>query len=311
MDMMLTQWVISGIRLSVFVFILSGCGMWASHQTEVQDLPDDVKGKVSVGDTREKVRSTLGAPLIDARDLGLEVYRKSGRDFVLGWIVAPWVPIPLIGEKVIVVVLVIYDKHGLVKDISTGMVEHPYYATFWLEASDFVFANTASMLPPDMLLGPAVTWEDVQVQPTLDGRCDLVLVMRHYCPMEKVSLDNEVIANLSPGAVYCGFSKEDKGTSFAAIIRKDIPSGLHQLGIHQTTWTGDFNTSFECESGETVYAEFQAYLVLDWWSQHFEGAISISKNAPSSAVEKGELRQILWYGGMWYGPTTSSIPVSQ
>jgi hypothetical protein len=282
-----------------------------SHQTQVRKLPDDIGIKLSIGDVREKVRSTLGSPLIDARNLGLEVYRKSGRDFDVGWVIAPWVPIPVIGDKVIVVVLVVYDTDDVVKDISTGIVErgtsYPYYSIFWLAASDYVFANSASMSPPDMLLAPAVSWEDIQGLPhRSNGRCELFLVMGD-CPMERILLDDNVIADLSPAAVYCGNASTSTHSAFAAFIRKAIPAGKHRLKIHQKSWRGDFDTSFECESGETVYAEFQAHLVSDWWSQHFEGAITTSKGIPRNTLETYELRQILWYGGAWYGPVDSSL----
>jgi hypothetical protein len=309
MNMRLVQQVIAGLVCFLFAFTLTGCGGLYSHQTEVRKLPDDVGAKLSIGDERQKVRSTLGTPLIDARGLGVEVYRNSGRDFDVGWVIAPWVPIPLVGGKVIAVVLVIYDENGLVKNFSTGIVERgsrtPDYS-LWLTADDYVFTNTASMLPPDMLLGPEVTWEEALIKPPLNGHCELVLVMRHYCPMEQVLLDNEEIVNLSRAAVYCGFSPEYK-TSFVAIIQKDIPSGFHQMNVSQISWPGDFDASFQCEPGERVYAELLAHIVLG--KNYFEGTISISKNTPNNVFEVDRLRRILWHGGTWYGPVDNSVEV--
>lgn len=307
MDMRIVKQLTTGLLCLCYVFTLTGCGGLYSHQTEVRNQPDNVGTKLSIGDARQKVRATLGDPLIDARSLGVEVYRNSGRDFDVGWVIVPWVPIPLLGGKVIAVVLVIYDEHDLVKNISTGIVERgsrtPDYS-LWLEADDYVFTNTASMLPPDMLLGPEVTWEEALNEPTLIGHCELVLVMRHFCPMEQVLLDNEEIVNMSRAAVYCGFSPEYK-TSFIAIIKKDIPSGFHQMDVHQISWPGDFDASFECESGERVYAEFLAHIVPG--KNRFEGTISISKNTPNNVFEVDRLRSILWHGGTWYGPVDKVI----
>lgn len=67
--------------------------------TQVRSMSDEVKVKLSRGDSRQRVRSVLGDPLVDARSHGVEVYRKSGRDLPYFWAILP-APLPWPGRKV-------------------------------------------------------------------------------------------------------------------------------------------------------------------------------------------------------------------
>jgi hypothetical protein len=290
------RWLIAGIIFCVYVFVLPGCSeIW--YESPVRVLPDEVKAKLSIGDTREKVRSLLGDPLIDERNHGVEVYRQTGRDLdVVGLI-----PVP--GKKTTVDVLVVYDEHDMVKDYKAGIVSGGV-SSFRIGAGGFHLVNDGLRVYTT-LLGPCISREELASMDVLDGSCSLVLVMSN-CPMEQVTLDNKRLADLSPAGSSCLYGTH-RHNYYGTFIRRNITPGNHRLKIHQETMVRDrdFETDFECENGETVYAELDAYPVQDWWGYRLEGDISISKSLTDSIVKIGALYPILWHRGTWYGSSTS------
>lgn len=322
MEMRIARRVIAGLIISGIALIVSGCGTFKTYPADVRYLPLEVEAKLSRGDTRQKVRSVLGKPLVDARSLGLEVYRQTGRDID---IVLPGVaiPMPSPGEKVIVVVLVAYDEQDLVKEIASKSW-YPGYGNYSITAGEYSFVNFGGYYlfagherSPDTLLAPATTWDELARLAATEGECAIVLLMGD-CPMEEVSLDKSQIIDLSPAGGYCnpdlawvhpipdgGLRKESN--YYGTFIRRKITPGSHQLNIRQKTIHGNFETIFACEQGETIYAELEVHTVDDWWyGSRLEGEISIKKSIPNNVVEMGELRSILWHRGTWYGPPISS-----
>jgi hypothetical protein len=295
MNMRLVRRVIAGLILSGFVFALSGCiggGVW--DPTEAKNL----EAKLSIGDTRQKVRAVLGEPLLDARSLGLEVYRKTGRDLEYFWVIWP-IPVPSPGDKVIGYVLVDYDEQDVVSEFAADYWVPIYgrgkHADLWITAGGHHFLNT------ETLLAPAIPWEKLAEATPSDNACTLVLVMGE-CLMGQVSLNNLEIADLSPG-VCAGYWNNNL---YGTFIRKEISPGTHRLDIHYKQGRGDFETVFSCESGETVYAELEADTVDDKRHMYrFEGVISISKSLTENIIKMGDLSAILWHRGTWYGPLTS------
>jgi hypothetical protein len=219
---------------------------------------------------------------------------------------------PKPGEKVIVVVLVTYDEQDLVKEIASRSWSPDHGLNYRITAGGYSFINSGSYYSvaghersPDTLLAPATNWEDLAKLSTTEGECTLVLLMGD-CPMEEVSLDKSQIIDLSPAGGYCNSDLawvRSDNNYYGTFIRRKITLGSHQLNIRQKTKHGNFETTFACESGETIYAELEVYTVDDWWyGSRLEGEISVKKSTPNNVVEMGELRSILWHRGIWYGP---------
>jgi outer membrane protein assembly factor BamE (lipoprotein component of BamABCDE complex) len=126
-----TTWLrITGLISSGLVFILAGCGMATVHESEVWKIPDEVRTKLSVGDTRNEVRTLLGEPSIDARNLGLEAYLFKGRNVFIPWVIYP-APLPLPGAEATAGVLILYDEDDKIKDIAVdGMSKNSDTAGF-------------------------------------------------------------------------------------------------------------------------------------------------------------------------------------
>ena len=260
------------------------------RETPVWGFPEEVKARLSKGDSRQKVRSILGDPLVDARDYGVEVYRKAGRDIDFIWALVP-IPIPEPGEKAVVFVLVVYDEDDVVKEIATSVWSE---ARSWkLTADGYIF--TASFISePRTLWGPSISWKYLAEMEAVDGRCGLVLV-NGMCAMGQVSLDDHEIIDLSPADVVC------RGYFNGTFIRKEISPGKHHLSIRQKH--DEFETEFECESGENVYAELVATSIPDWWwGLRLEGAILINKSRYKNLIDMDTLHPILWHRGVWYRP---------
>jgi len=308
------QLVIAGWICTCFIIVLSGCGTIPTHRTDirthrtdVRNLPDEVKEKLSIGDTQQKVRSILDAPLVDARSLGVEVYRQTGRDIDIDFSGVP-LPKSVPGQKVIAVVLVAYDEHDVVEEIASNLWIPGYSVDFWITAGGYSFANIYDT-EPETLLAPAITYEEFVGLATTEGECALVL-LKGECPMEEISLDKSPIADLSPGGGYCNFDSEwvrREHNYYGAFIRRNITPGSHRLNIRQKTKHGNFETVFECEPGETVYAELEASnTVPDFWhGVRLEGAISISKKPTKNVLDMGMLLPIIWHRGKWYGSPNS------
>jgi hypothetical protein len=290
MEMRLVRWVITGLILSGFVFVLSGCvsGVW--HETESRRL----EAKLSIGDTRQKVRSVLGEPLLDARSLGLEVYRKTGRDLEYFMVIWP-IPWPLPGEKVIGYVLVNYDEHDVVSEFEADywiQYDHKQHGDLWITTGGYHFINVWRQ-EPVTLLGAAIPWNKLSEQKPPIGTCTLFLIMGE-CVMEKVLLDHQQIADLSSAGKFC--SHHANNNFYGTFLRKNISAGNHNLIINQVERRSKLETVFECNSGDTVYAQLA---VADAYGEHPD-SISISNIPSTNIIKMGHLSPILWHRGMWY-----------
>jgi hypothetical protein len=302
MNKMLSRRILAGLMYRAFVVVLAGCaaghGVW--HRTEARNLPDELAVKLSVGDSRQKVRQALGEPLLDARKLGVELYRKSGRDIDYDWALIIYVPVvtPHPGQKVIVFVMVAYDEHDLVKEVETDFWIPGHSLGFWISVGGYSFANSYYN-EPETILAPPVTWDELSKTPVTDGRCALVLLMGE-CPMEEIVLDDSKIIDLSPAGGWCAsqfeWQRRKENYFYDAFIRKNIVPGNHRLSVRQRTMHGNFETAFECESGRTVYAELKAGNVEPGpiRQSRLQGAISISKNPRERVLDAESFYRILW-----------------
>ena len=304
--------VIAGLILSGFVFVLFGCVPFHGvlHRTETRNLPDELETKLSVGDTRQKVRNILGSPLLDAKKLGMELYRKSGRDIDYDGVWMIYLPFAILepGQKVIAFVMVAYDEYDVVKEITTDFWIPGHGHDYWATIGGYSFVNS-SYNEPETILAPPVTWEELSRIPVSKERCALVLLMGE-CPMEEVSLDKSHIIDLSPAGGWCGIDtwQQRENNFYGAFIRKEIAPGSHRLDIRQKTIHGIFGANFTCEPGETVFAGLKASNpVPDTWPRtRLQGAVSISKNPTRNLLDIDVLHPIIWHQGKWYGSATSS-----
>lgn len=304
--------VIAGWIYISFVFVLFGCvGSVPIHLTEVRNLPDEVRTKLSIADTRQKVRSILGDPLVDAQSLGVEVYRIAGRDIDIPWAIYP-VPLPVPGEKVVGFVLVVYDGNDAVIDLEVEnwlSLDSQSHINFRLTASGFQFLNYRGHLEPDTLLGPSVSWEELARDDIPEGNCSLVLVMG-LCPMELVILDEMRIADLPPLRQECELIST-RYKYHKRFIQRNIPLGNHRLKVRQEPMVKgpELETVFNCEDGKTVYAVLDAISVGEWL-QRLEGEIAVSKSPPKRLLGIDDLYPILWHAGTWYGPVDGGSDTS-
>ena len=83
----LTKWIIASLVLTGLGIMFSGCATGVLRETSVRSLPREIEANISIGNTRQEVRSLLGKPFIDVRSLGLEANRRTGRDFKFVWII--------------------------------------------------------------------------------------------------------------------------------------------------------------------------------------------------------------------------------
>lgn len=294
---------------SVFSLLLLGCGVLYEHKSDVPDYPDEVKSTLSIGDTSHKVHSVLGDPLIATPDHRLEVYRKSGSDFAVLWIFFPWVPLPAWDDKVVVVVMILYDDQEIVSDISVGTwkEERHRFGFNSVDADGFSFINT-SHKKPATLLGPPISSEDLEAYRADNESCSIIFVMGN-CPMEKISLNGHVIADFPYVGMNCGVEHSTyqptglRRTLKGNLLWKRIKPGTNQIRIQQRILSGNFDKSFECEPGETVYARLigKKWHREPWTFHHLEGSIHITKNTPDNLIEFDGARFILWHSGEWFG----------
>lgn len=295
---------ITRLFLSGFILILVGCGSGILRESDARDIQDATEAKLSIGDPKNKVRALLGKPLIDLQSIGVEVYRKAGRDIEYIWAVYP-IPVPLPGDKVIGYVFITYDSDNKITELVSnywigGLAQ---FNDFFITAGDYHFLNVAMGEEPATLIGPAITWEELVDQTHPDEACTLVLVMGK-CVMDRVSLDGQQIIDLSPAGGYC-IDDPDRNL-YGTFIRRYIVPGNHFLHVHQQQGHSEIETSFSCEGGETVYAELDVVAVDHWWYGHrLKGEILINKSPTDSIVEMKHLCPILWHQGTWYGPTES------
>ena len=91
MSIRVVKWIIAVITFSVFIFVLWNYATIAQFPTELRDFPAEVSSSLSRGDTREKVYSVLGEPLVDASKLDLQVYQHSASDITFD-IALPFIP---------------------------------------------------------------------------------------------------------------------------------------------------------------------------------------------------------------------------
>lgn len=305
MSIRIMKWIIAVITFTVFIFVLWNCATIAQFPTELRDLPAEVKSKLSPGDTQEKVYSVLGEPLVDASRLGVQVYLHSDSDITFD-LFLPF--IPFWTPDVHVFSLVTYDENELVKDLEISLFETytgRLYDDVYLEAGDFIFLNMKGGIS-ETLLGPPISWEELVETANSENGCALVILMGE-CPMSQVSLDNEKIVDMKPIDFYCEpelkQSERKKHSFYRTFIKREIKPGKHLMEVR--VWHHkDYETSFECKRGESIFTEFKVHgIVIDWWyGKQAGGIISLSKTPPESIIEMGTLRPILWNRGTWYGP---------
>jgi hypothetical protein len=297
----LVQQVTRGAICAGLIFSLTGCvGEGVLRESEVRDIQGKTEVELSIGDPRQKVRSLLGEPLVDGKSLGMEVYRKTGRDIDFIWAIYP-IPVPHPGDQVIGYALITYDADNLVTGFAADYwikLDPGQHGDFWITAGGYHFLNVWRQ-EPVTIIGTAIPWKKLAQQIPPEGTCTLILVMGE-CVMEKVSLDHKQIADLAPAGKFC--SHYANNNLYGTFLRRNIASGNHRLNVNQAERRSKFETVFECDSGETVYAELDA---VDSYENH-EGSISISNTPTENIMEMGHLSPILWHRGVWYTESSTA-----
>jgi hypothetical protein len=305
MNMRLVRQVIAGLIFSGFVFTLSGCATGVLHRTEVRNL----EAKLSIGDTRQKVRAVLGEPLLDARSLGLEVYRKTGRDIDYLMVIWP-IPWPSPGQKVTVGMLVVYDEHNLVKDIdtistsNTNVVDEANAGGFMLIAG-----FDLNHKPLEILYAPVEGSRESLSQAPPPGQCKVFFALTGYS-FDTILVDGEKIVDdfgsILRNAEYVdrlfpGHTDNQKRLGF---IWKSFPPGTHEVEVRRTR---PYNPqpvfhSLHCESAQTRYVHI-VDIPLDGKlhaevNVNFDVEFNVSNELPNTFVGR---REIIFTQGTWLG----------
>jgi hypothetical protein len=293
--------VISAFILFLYIGALFGCGIITTRPADTRTLVVEVGESLSIGDSRTRVRSMLGTPLIEATSIGVEVYRRSGRDTDIS---ALPLPIPVPGQVVISNVLITYDEHDLVKEIARDLWIPDHSTEFLIHANGYSFVNIYDS-KPDTLLAPPLTYDDFTKLPVPENECAIVLLMGE-CPMEYIRIDNEAVIDLSPAGGYCDYDTHwvRRGHNlYGAFVMRYVAPGSHRIDVRQRTKFGDFNAVFECDAGETVYVELEAKDTVPdtWHGVRLEGALLVSKKPTQIMLDTGIFHLILWHQGNWYG----------
>ena len=296
----LLQQVARGAICAGFIFTLIGCGGGILRKSEVRDIQGKTQVELSIGDTRQKVRSILGEPFVDGNDPSIEVYRKTGMDIDFIWAVYP-IPVPLPGDQVIGYALITYDADNLVTGIAADYwieLDTSQHGDFWITAGGYHFLNIWRQ-EPVTVIGPAIPWDKLEEQLPPEESCALILVMGE-CVMEKVAVDGQQIADLAPAGRFC--SHYANNNLYGTFLRTYMASGSHSLNINQVEKHSKFETGFVCESGDVIYAELEN---IDAYDDH-PVSISISNRPTKNIMKMGQLSPILWHRGVWYVNTDTT-----
>ena len=305
MDIQIRKSVRRTVLCCYLMFALSGCfNVGTLHETRVRSEAAEVATQLSPGDTRQKVRSVLGEPLIDARDWRLEVYKKQGTDIDWGLYGTP-IPVPVPGNQFILDVMVVYDKYDVVTEIAVATWDNG--AGVWrLNAGDFSLIRHGGFSSAT-ILGPPTSWDELAAAMPRPGTCSLILVMDR-CPMPYIHLDKKLLGRPDPEFQVCAADPERDGLStyhelVGTILWSEIGPGDHLLRV--STLHGDpIKATFRCELGESIYAKLENYrrLTSKQGSEYsIQATIEITKSTPKNIEEQGEIRPILWDQGRWYG----------
>lgn len=311
MDIQIRKSVRRTVLCCCLIFALSGCfNVGALHETRVRSEAAEVATQLSPGDTRQKVRSVLGEPLIDARDWRLELYQKQGTDIDWGLYGTP-IPVPVPGNQFILDVMVVYDESDLVTEVVLGTWETGSGGSR-LDAGDFSLIRHGGFSAAT-LLGPPMSWDELAAATPRPGTCSLILVMDR-CPMPWVHLDKKFLANPDPDAQVCDadavrYARSTYNELVGTFLWTEVEPGDHLLTVN--TLHGDpVKTTFRCESGESVYARLENYRRVpskkfsDEWS--LQATVAISRSTPNDIEEPGGIRPILMDNGRWYGAPGAS-----
>ena len=309
MSIRIVKWQVVGFALSFFIFVLSACTpSYEMRPIELRDFPAEASDSLFPGDTREKVYSVLGEPLIDASKLGVQVFQHSAPSGVYGAGGPAGSRSLQLPKDVYVFSLVTYDENKLVKDfemILWGYSSFPWKDYIYLDGFSFFGIGRGSM--PQTLLGPSISSKELVETAAPEKGCTLIVLFSE-CSMAKISLDKVRIIDLGWTPYYCrpGLDQSERREHnyYGTYIKKEIYEGVHKIEMSKGRWDKKFESNFECEHGETIFAEFKAHGCekVPWHGIEPVGAISIYRPSSDSIIEGDTLWPILWHGGVWYGP---------
>lgn len=321
--LLIVQRVSRGHWYLVLILTLHGCGPpYPSIPSSVRDTYTKTEDLISPGDNRNEVQSLLGKPLIDARELGVEVYRIDGRDIAFALPLPLFVPGP--GEHVTLVAIVLYDDNERVIEIKTDMWASGYKRfgePFTLLAKDYLFVYVIGKLP-DTLLGPNISVEELARSQFPEDSCTIVALLGEY-PISSVSVNDVVIADFRGASYNCDHVSNRcdirNPSLYGTFIRRPIIPGSYRISL-TTLGSEKIYRNIECKQGEVVFVSLKIEDIVQHVrpleegfpsSLAVKGSIEISDSPLDSSIDRSNLRQILWHDGMYYGPMSNhdiSIP---
>jgi hypothetical protein len=289
-------------------FLMSACGVLYERESEAPSFLNEVTSTIASGDTRQKVRTVLGKPLLELPSRELEVYLKSGRDIGVVWVIAPWVPVPTWGDKSIAVILVLYDDKGKVRNLSSGLWKEERYRfeSASVDADGYSFVNISHKQPATLLSPPLSSNELANIAIDHEN-CTLIFDMGQ-CPMEKILVDDHEIADFPYVGQYCdvdgGIYQGSNHIMFDTLLWVQIEPGVHNIYIHHRgPAVADLKKSVSCKPGEVVVAKLlgSQFVTDRWHGLRLEGTIQVTYGTTNILRKLEGARFILWHEGSWYG----------
>ena len=264
-----------------------------------RNLPAELDNLISVGDSRSHVHAMLGGPMISAQDYGIEIYKKSGRDWHVDWIF-PYLVVPAPGAKVITYVMIVFDSANMVSEVKSDILtnDEGFFPEFSLEANGLKLINSFGVRP-NTLLGPKLDLRDQIIANSAErGACFVYFTMLD-CPMEHIEIDGKELINFSPFGKYC---KDGPGPQINSFIETRVGLGRHEVNVRLSTLTNDkLSHHLACVGGKSFFVRLEGTVTCGKWKWKcvLEGDLVVTDEPPQVSGNNAQFRRILWHEGRW------------
>jgi hypothetical protein len=260
-------------------------------------MPHEVAGNISRGDTRQYVGTWLGFPLFDGQDLGVEVYRDSGRDTFHADLFAPMF---YKTRYVNAYALIAYDDNWVVKD-TDAMVVPPGHRYDLSRSIDEANAGGFRLIvessgyddsePHEILYAPlAHSRETLRQAPPL-GKC-IVFFTFTGMGFETIRVDGENIvddfSSIMMGTVYTELTNDEEleGSQYrSGFFWKLFPPGKHEVEVRQRYIEQVASHTFQCESAQTKYI----HIIDTPLDENYDIEFDVSDELPDTFIGRREI----------------------
>jgi hypothetical protein len=260
----------------------------------VMQLEGRSSGIIIGKSTRDDVRSTLGAPMLQSRYWGVDVFRVSDTSTEIGIF-----PIPgVFTAKDQGYVLVTYDEAGSVTQISAGRTYRMMgeQQPLMLKASN-LYLGIEKTIVGEAPHGPQLIADAALLSAYQDLRrrsstCTLILAYQgdenpeipfHGCP-DTVVVDDAEPLDPTPFYAPCGLNPQCPPdiwqlTPVPLLIPLTLSPGGHRLALSKRKTV--YEVSFDCDAGEVLYGIIQGHVNKDWWGYTVNFEVTFTQTPPA------------------------------